>query len=136
MDRYIHLPERIDRVVDFPAPLCPRRTVICPTYKFKDKSFIAILVVFCTRNSCWGKPTIYWLYHYHFGRTSTHINYIYKKLYHIINLMRKLKNPKLRRLKMWLEKISEGITWAIKFHSKSINIPSVISIHALIQLTS
>lgn len=92
-NRAKHIPERMDRVVDFPAPLCPRRTVICPSYKFKDKSFKAILVVFCTRNSCGGKKktqNAHFIYQYHFGRTSTHMNYLWKKEHHIINLTRKI----------------------------------------------
>lgn len=46
---------RMDKVVVFPAPLCPRRTVICPSYKFKDKSFTAIRVLFFKVNFCKGK---------------------------------------------------------------------------------
>lgn len=43
---------RTDKVVVFPAPLCPRRTVICPSYTLKDKSCTAKMVVLCVVNSC------------------------------------------------------------------------------------
>ena len=50
-----NLPVRIDKVVVFPAPLGPRRTVICPSYTLKDKFFTAVMVSFSIVNSCENK---------------------------------------------------------------------------------
>lgn len=46
------LPVSMDRVVVFPAPLCPNRTVICPSYMFTVKSFTASFVLFPTLKTC------------------------------------------------------------------------------------
>lgn len=46
------LPVSMDRVVVFPAPLCPNRTVICPSYMFTVRSFTASFVLFPTLKTC------------------------------------------------------------------------------------
>lgn len=42
----------MDRVVVFPAPLCPNRTVICPSYMFTVKSLTASFTLFPTLKTC------------------------------------------------------------------------------------
>lgn len=46
------LPVSMDRVVVFPAPLCPKRTVICPSYMFTVKSLTASFTLFPTLKTC------------------------------------------------------------------------------------
>lgn len=46
------LPVSMDRVVVFPAPLCPNRTVICPSYMFTVKSLTASFILFPTLKTC------------------------------------------------------------------------------------
>lgn len=36
----------------FPAPLCPNRTVICPSYMFTVKSLTASFILFPTLKTC------------------------------------------------------------------------------------
>lgn len=45
-------PVSIERVVVFPAPLWPSRTVICPSYRFRFRSLTAALPLFPTLNTC------------------------------------------------------------------------------------
>lgn len=45
-------PVSMDSVVVFPAPLCPRSTVICPSNMFSVRSRTACLVLFPTLNFC------------------------------------------------------------------------------------
>lgn len=46
------LPVSMDRVVVFPAPLCPNRTVICPSYMFTVRSLTASFILFPTLKTC------------------------------------------------------------------------------------
>lgn len=112
-----HLPERMDRVVDFPAPLCPRRTVICPSYKFKDKSFTATLVVLCVWNT--------------YGKNPTNTNFITITLKDqaLISAIKDTihhqlweEKSKCKGMKLWKE-IFEGITQGLECHSRYTNIP-------------
>lgn len=45
-------PVSMDSVVVFPAPLCPSRTVICPSNMFTVRSRTACRVLLPTLNSC------------------------------------------------------------------------------------
>lgn len=45
-------PVSMERVVVFPAPLWPSRTVIWPSYRFRFRSLTAALPLFPTLNTC------------------------------------------------------------------------------------